>query len=161
MSDFLVSALKGMYPAYLLLAIWGIGLRMRRGEWKWQGFDTLLLGMFLLFELPHHQIRNVEVQEVAVAHADGLQVLFVIVIVQVLRRIRNLRPEQDDEARDAYPQQQQRDGSEAPVHRVVARQVDLPADVEHLEELESRSRHYPRDEGIDKLHPCVGDGHVE
>ena len=51
MSDFLVSALKGMYPAYLLLAIWGIGLRMRRGEWKWQGFDTLLLGMFLLFEL--------------------------------------------------------------------------------------------------------------
>ena len=50
MSDFLVSALKGMYPAYLLLALWGIGARMRHGEWKWLGFDTLLLGMFLLFE---------------------------------------------------------------------------------------------------------------
>ena len=49
MSDFLLSLLKGLYPQFFLFAVLGIFLRIRRREWT--RFDSLLLGMYLLFFL--------------------------------------------------------------------------------------------------------------
>ena len=33
MSDFLLSLLKGLYPQFFVLAVLGVVLRIRRGEW--------------------------------------------------------------------------------------------------------------------------------
>ena len=49
MNDFLLSLLKGLYPQFFVFAVLGVVLRIRRGEWT--RFDTLLLGMYLLFFL--------------------------------------------------------------------------------------------------------------
>lgn len=49
MSDFVITIFKGLYPPFLFFLVWGIVARIWEG--KWHKFDTLLLAVFLIFEL--------------------------------------------------------------------------------------------------------------
>ena len=49
MTDFIISIFKGVYPFFFIFAVFGIVLRLK--ERKWTAFDSLLIGMFVIFEL--------------------------------------------------------------------------------------------------------------
>lgn len=49
MTDFIISIFKGIYPFFFIFAVFGIVLRLK--ERKWTAFDSLLIGMFVIFEL--------------------------------------------------------------------------------------------------------------
>lgn len=49
MAEFLESVWKGIYPVFFLFAVYGIVLRVKAREWT--AFDTLLIGMFAVFEI--------------------------------------------------------------------------------------------------------------
>ena len=49
MTDFIISVCKGVYPFFFIFAVFGIVLRLK--ERKWTAFDSLLIGLFVVFEL--------------------------------------------------------------------------------------------------------------
>ena len=49
MTDFIISVCKGVYPFFFIFAVFGIVLRVK--EHKWTAFDSLLIGMFVVFDI--------------------------------------------------------------------------------------------------------------
>ena len=102
-----------------------------------------------------------QTQKIVIAAADVGRFFAEVERLYILAQVRQFGTYQADGPRDLCPQQEHRDGSEASVDGIVARNPYLAADIDVLKSLKSGSGDDAGDDGMFQLYFGVGDEYIQ